>query len=250
MTELIHKATTHTGRRQNNEDALNVSPSLGLYVVADGMGGYEGGEVASALAVETIEDFLRRNVEDEGLTWPIGASPQWSFAENLVMAAITLAHRAIVARKTGRLAKMGTTIAMLLRHRDKIVVGHVGDSRVYRLRQGELVQVTRDHSLYNQMQDAGVVDMPPLSDYPYGHVITRALGFMDRDCAPDVRVEAVQPGDTWLLCTDGLLEGLADEEIKVGMSAPDVERGCEGLVERAYERGSKDNITAIMVRAA
>ena len=240
-------ATTHIGRRQNNEDAHCVVPELGLYAVADGMGGYEGGEVASAMAVDTIRDFLERNATDHALTWPIGASSRRSFAENLVLSAITLAHRAILSHKDAHLREMGTTVAMMLRHRHHFVIGHVGDSRVYRLRGGELTQLTRDHSLYNQMMDSGVASLPPLDDYPFGHVITQALGIKNREVAPDLLLESARPGDTYLLCTDGLLESLTDDDIKASLTA---DEDCDTLVERAYTRGSKDNITAVIVKLA
>lgn len=248
--KIISEAYTTTGRRNNNEDALCVDPGLGLYLVADGMGGYEGGEVASGLAVETIKEFLELNDRDDALTWPCGANPCWGMAENLTRAAILLAHKAILSNKRGPLEKMGTTVAMMLVKGAEVILGHVGDSRIYRLRDGELTQLTRDHSLYNQMIDAGMDPLPDTTQYAYGHVITRALGFDSRDNAPDLARLPIEPGDIYLLCTDGLTDGLDDEAICRELSASDPGDTCKRLAERAYAQGSKDNITAVVVRAA
>ena len=238
-------AVTHTGRRDNNEDAHCFAPELGLYAVADGMGGYEGGEIASMSAIEAIEDFVRRNKEDGGLTWPWGVDSGLSYAENLVAGAIRLAHETVIARKTGKLSQMGTTVAMLLIQGRQVIIAHVGDSRVYRLRGGELSQMTQDHSLINEMRAAG---LPADDNHPYKNVITRALGFKARACDADLRREPVACGDTYLLCTDGLLESLDDDQIKAALCADNPEVACEKLVQQAYARGSKDNITALVVR--
>jgi serine/threonine protein phosphatase PrpC len=235
-------ALTIAGRRSNNEDAICAQPELGLFVVADGLGGYDGGEVASALAIETIHDLVRRTAGDADVTWPYKIDPQRSIVENEVIAATRLAGDRINARRTGVLEHMGSTVAIVRIEDDRVVIGHVGDSRVYRLRGGALVQLTADHSLVGQMLAAGI---QPEASFPWRHVITRALGM---PCAePDVTSEPLQPGDVYLLCSDGLYEPLDPPDIAALLDAPP-EHACRALVEAAYAAGSRDNISAIVVR--
>src|SRR5262249_25970716 len=145
--QLDSFALTIAGRRTNNEDAVCANADLGLFVVADGMGGYEGGEVASAIAVAAIHDLVRRTAGDDDATWPYKLDPERTLAENEVIVATRLAADQIAQRRSGVLAQMGSTVALLRFVRDCAVIGHVGDSRVYRLRAGGLSQLTVDHSL-------------------------------------------------------------------------------------------------------
>src|SRR5262249_3747696 len=147
-------------------------PELGLFIVADGMGGYEGGEIASALAVESIQLLVRRTAGDGDVIWPFPIDPQRSPTENEVMVATRLAAEQIAARRTGALREMGSTVAVLRIAGDRAVVGHVGDSRVYRLRGDVLAQLTVDHSLAAQLEASGV---KPDASFPWRHVVTRAL---------------------------------------------------------------------------
>jgi serine/threonine protein phosphatase PrpC len=240
-------AMTHTGRRANNEDAHCALPQLGLFAVADGMGGYEGGEIASHLAIDTLADFFARHEGDEEITWPFATRKGLSFDENLILAGTRMAHRAIAARRSGRLSQMGSTLAALVVREGVAITGHVGDSRVYRLRQGALEQLTRDHSLYAELQASGMPDLPPRERCPFSHVITRALGLSD-DASPDLKRWELLPGDVYLLCTDGLTEVVQKERIAHILHNQPVARACEMLVEEAYEGGGKDNITAVVVR--
>lgn len=244
-------ALSIAGRRNNNEDAVCARPELGLFVVADGLGGYEGGEIASSVAVETISDLVRRTASDVDVTWPYAIDRARSLDENLVLIATKLAHDRIVARRVGIHESMGSTIALVqfpVGNDNRIVIGHCGDSRVYRLRDGALTQLTADHSLANQMAAAGmVID----ASFPYRHIITRALGLGSADA--DVQSEVAISGDVYLLCSDGLYEGLEPAEMAAlldpvthGRSIADV---CRRLVAAAFEAGSRDNISAIVVRA-
>jgi len=236
-------ALTIAGRRSNNEDAICAQPELGLFVVADGLGGYDGGEVASALAIETIHELVRRTAGDADVTWPYRIDPQRSIVENEVIAATRLAGDRINARRTGVLEQMGSTVAIVRIEDDRVVIGHVGDSRVYRLRGGALVQLTADHSLVGQMLAAGI---QPEASFPWRHVITRALGM---PCAePDVTSERLQPGDVYLLCSDGLYEPLDPPEIAMLLDQDPPEQACRALIDAAYAAGSRDNISAIVVR--
>jgi serine/threonine protein phosphatase PrpC len=247
--QLQSAARTHLGRRQNNEDAFCLQPETGLFAVADGMGGYEGGEVASRLAVEALGSVCGKLTRDAEATWPYAADPALTLGENLLTVAVRHANDRVLEQRTGLLSSMGSTVAALLvdprSPQPEAVIGHVGDSRVYRLRDGVLEPLTRDHSLYCDLLAQGA-DLPPKHEYPYANVITRALG-MDA-LQPEVRRERLRPGDTFLLCTDGLLEKLPETVLAALLALPDVASACERLVAEAYARGGKDNITCVVVR--
>ena len=230
------------GRRTNNEDAICARPELGLFVVADGMGGYEGGEVASAIAVESICELVRRTAGDADVTWPYKIDPARTIDENEIIVATRLANERIAARRSGVLEQMGSTVAVLRIADGRAVIGHVGDSRVYRLRDGKLAQLTIDHSLLAQLIASGAVVDP--DTFQWRHVVTRALG---QSGEPDVQIDHVRSGDVYLLCSDGLSEVLAVEEI-AALLEQSAERACRALVDAAYAAGSRDNISAIVVR--
>jgi serine/threonine protein phosphatase PrpC len=242
---LEHAAVTHIGRRQNNEDSFCAEPQLGLFAVADGMGGYEGGEVASRLTVGALVEFFRREADDGESTWPFGFDRALSLGENRLQVAVRLAHAEVLAQKTGPLSQMGSTVAALALSGGEVVIGHVGDSRVYRLRAGTLEQLTRDHSLWAELQAAGAA-VPPKEECGYGNVITRALG-MESAPRAEVRREPLYAGDVYLLCTDGLTERLSPERLAALLARPAAE-ACGALVEEAFTSGGRDNITAIVVR--
>jgi serine/threonine protein phosphatase PrpC len=235
-------ALSVAGRRPNNEDAICEQPELGLFVVADGMGGYEGGEVASALAIEAIHSLVRRTAGDGDVTWPYGVDPRRSFTENEVMVATRHAADQIAARRSGELRDMGSTVAVLRIAGDHAVVAHVGDSRVYRLRGGAFEQLTIDHSLAAELEKTGV---KPEANFAWRHVVTRALGTATAE--PEVQRAAIERGDVFLVCSDGLSEVLAPDQIAGLLRAP-AEIACRALVDAAYAAGSRDNISAIVVR--
>jgi PPM family protein phosphatase len=242
--QLDMYALSIAGRRSNNEDAICAAPELGLFVVADGMGGYEGGEIASALTIEAILDLVRRTASDADVTWPYAIDPARTVGENELMVATRLAGDRIAARRTGELSEMGSTVAAMLLTREHAVIAHVGDSRVYRLRGGELLQLTVDHSLVAQLVANGM-SPAEAEKCPWRHVVTRALGTASAD--PEVQREPARPGDAYLLCSDGLSEVLAPAEIAALLALP-AEAACRALVDAAYEAGSRDNISAIVVR--
>src|SRR5688500_12204624 len=172
--KLDTSALTITGRRASNQDSICSRPELGLFVVADGMGGYEGGEIASALAVEAIAELVGRTASGCDVFWPPGVDLTLGPIENEVAIATRLANQRIVAQRRGERAQMGSTVAVLRLHPQcGAVLGHVGDSRIYRLRAGQLVRLTTDHSLLEQLLAGG---HDPGPDFPYTHVVTRALG--------------------------------------------------------------------------
>lgn len=245
---LLSHAITTTGRRTNNEDNLCEAPALGLFAVADGLGGYEGGEVASALTVETLQRFVERNRRDPGGTWPCKEDKKKSLAENLLRAAATEAHLAIMDKRAGRLGQMGSTIASMLIVEQHAAIAHVGDSRVYRLRNHVIEPLTRDHSVYAEMLAAGR-DLPPRHDFPFKNQITRALGLSGNSNA-DTSVTDVRLGDRYLLCTDGLYDPFEDDALAELLHDGDPAACCKRLVETAYEKGSADNITAVIIDVA
>lgn len=245
---IEHAAVTHVGRRSNNEDAYLAAPELGLFAVADGMGGYEGGEVASRVTVDTLRGFYRRNADDDNTTWPFALEPERTLGENMLSVGIRLADAEVQARKQGRLASMGSTVAAIAVDGRRIVVGHVGDSRVYRLRDGAITQVTRDHSLHQDMIAAGM-SVPPKEQFPHANVITRAIG-MKGMVKVDLRTLDARPGDVYLLCTDGLVETVRDERIRAVLGTLAPTDAAAVLVREAFEQGGRDNITVVVARVA
>jgi PPM family protein phosphatase len=226
-------ADTHVGQRPNNEDWYRVCPNLGLYVVADGMGGYAGGELASRIAVGALDWFYRDGDTDEEL-----------LADNRMGQAFRLANVEVRRQRQGALAKMGSTLSALVVRNGRALIGHVGDSRVYRCRAGRLEQLTSDHSLIASMKAAGLSNM--LISSRFGHIITRAIGVSD-DTDPDIITETALPGDRFLLCTDGLTDVLDDETIGALLCSNPAAEAATALVEEALRCGGEDNITAVVV---
>jgi PPM family protein phosphatase len=263
--KLQSVALTHVGRRDSNQDDFVASAELGVFAVADGMGGYAGGEIASKLAIEALTELVSRQLKDDDATWPHALDRGLDLGENMLRVATRMAHGRIVERRRGKLAQMGSTMAMLLAHQGRAVIGHVGDSRVYRLRDGALEQLTRDHSVYQEMLDNGF-DLPALEDFPYRNMITRALGAQS---TPDLSTHALRDGDLFLLCSDGLsgpvpdarmIEILGsflgwprcDQSRELGEHAGEqaLWRAGWALVHEALERGGTDNVTVVLVRCS
>lgn len=238
-------ALTHVGRRTNNEDAMCTAPALGLYIVADGLGGYDGGEVASSLAIGAMCEFIARQQRDPEATWPSREDPDRTYDESLLGAAARVAHKEIVARRAGELRGMASTVVATLVKEDRLVVAHVGDSRLYRLRKGQLEVLTRDHSFFNELQSLGAEF--ERASFPYKNQITRALG-LDGANAPDVATYDVEPGDTFLLCSDGLYDPLDEARLRSALEL-EPQEACAQLVRDAYEAGGTDNITGVVLRA-
>lgn len=219
---------------------------FGLYVVADGMGGYEGGEIASSTAVETLVCFFERTTPqgDIGLGEP---DDGFALARRRVDLALRMANREIGRKSVGALGRMGSTIASIVIQHEHALIAHVGDSRVYRLRGGKLEAMTRDHSLRAELE-MRAMSLPDGAAAAYRHVVTRALG-VPGDSHPDLRVEAVLPGDLFLLTTDGVTEVLSDEAIESWARKKDPAVLPAELVRAAFDAGSHDNITAVVVSA-
>jgi serine/threonine protein phosphatase PrpC len=227
---------TDPGRkRRRNEDSFVIDPPL--FAVADGMGGAQAGEVASRLAAAAFREF--HDVDD--------LDP-----EERLAAIIQEANRRIYERAAGdaQVSGMGTTITAALVGGDALVIGHVGDSRAYRLRSGRFEQLTDDHSLVADLVRSGRLTPEEADAHPQRSVITRALG-TDREVDVDTFVVPVEAGDLFLLCSDGLTTMIEDDEIRDLLSATrDLEQAGKGLVKAANKAGGEDNITVVLFRLA
>jgi protein phosphatase len=245
-------AATHPGmRRSSNEDSYSVQESLGLFVVADGMGGHVAGEVASRLAVDTIERFVRETAgPDRDRTWPFPFEASLSYNGNRLSSAFRLANRRISEEAAADAALRGmatTASALLVREGDVPVVAHVGDSRVYHFKGGALRRVTVDHSWVEEQVRAGVLDAETASHHPWRNVVTRALAG-GTDPQVDVTEIALGAGDWVILCSDGLSSVVTDERIAQAVAAATAPQAlCDQLVELANGEGGPDNVTIIAV---
>ncbi len=238
-------------QRDHNEDSFAILSDQELYVVADGMGGHRAGDVASRLATDAIIDFFRATASED-VTWPFHFDARLSEEENRLLTGIRIANKQIVERsaRSRECHGMGTTVvgALFSPRKQRMYIGHVGDSRAYRVRQGEIRLMTRDHSLVNDY----LLAMPELTEEQRNelpkNVITRALGMQDH-VTVDLQSDEARPGDLYVLCSDGLSGMIEDHEIlDVVLSTPDLYEGCRKLVTMANEHGGEDNITAVIIR--
>jgi len=238
-------AVSDRGDRHDNQDSLLLEDELGLYAVADGVGGHQAGDVASALAVQVLRDIIAHWRHDHSCTG-LHEKPYTALHRAIESACATI-HRSATA-DPGR-AGMSTTITALLVDGDQAVMGHVGDSRLYLLREGTLEQISTDHTLAAELYRGGVIAREQVEQHTYAHVLTRNVGTQ-----PSVEVETllleIHPGDLLLLCSDGLNPALHPPERVVDLldSTPDLAGALGELVERAKAAGSRDNITAIAWR--
>src|SRR5512135_2591486 len=244
MVRLLHAARTDVGMiRSGNEDNFAVRDwgNRGLFIVADGMGGHAAGEVASEMAVQTIERELE-TLRD----------PNDTEAEEKVAEALREANRNIHDRTITEVDKqgMGTTASVLMLWQSKYLIGQVGDSRVYLLRDGELQQLTKDHSYVQEQVDAGFLTPEQARYHPYSNVITRCVG-ASPEVEPDIYEGDVKVGDLFLVASDGLTGMVDDRRLQILlMSRAAPERKVHALIAEANGRGGLDNITAIVVQIA
>lgn len=234
--------------RKNNEDYFISDEQLRLFVVADGMGGHNAGEVASRLAVEAIRGFIQRSAEDPDFSWPYGIDPALSYDSNRPRTAIGLANRRVfrTAESHDDYTGMGTTLVGLLVLDGHIVVGHVGDSRLYLAANGDLRQLTRDDSwVAKSLGDDPAVNT---ADHPMRNVLTNVVGAHEQT-EIHIAEHELRGGETMLLCSDGLHGVLDDATICALMTTADnAEGAAKSLVAAALDRGSRDNVTAVVVR--
>ena len=239
--------------RSHNEDSYEIDREHELYVVADGMGGHSHGEVASRMAVDAIKEFVRRSEDAADDTWPYAYDPRLQRHSNVLKAAIALAHDQVLSaiHRDGTLYGMGTTVVSCLVRGGTAAVAHVGDSRAYRLHDGALELLTQDHTWVNEQVVAGYLSQAQARDHPLKNVVTRALGG-DSDVSVDLIEVPLAPGDTLLLCSDGLTTMLKDPEIEALLqnhAQATLNGACETLVAEANARGGHDNVTVVLLRA-
>ena len=242
---------THVGRqRQHNEDAFLVEDDARLFLVADGMGGHAAGEIASRIAVDSISEFILHTKEDDG-TWPHAYDEHYTRTTNRLMAALRMANQRVLEamKKDARLRGMGTTVVACMADDEKMSVAHVGDSRAYLIREGQLSRITNDHSWVFEQVQAGMLTEAEAEKHPLRNVITRALGGA-LQVTPDASEISAQKGDVFLLCSDGLTGMVPENEILrvVTANADDLPKACQQLIDAANERGGLDNVTAVLVR--
>lgn len=231
--------------RPNNEDAVVVDPARGLAVLADGMGGYQAGEVASAMATSLLAGELGRRLD--AAAPPLQAR---GTVDTLVSAAASV-NRAIfeAARAHPSCTGMGTTLLAAVFQPQRLVLGHVGDSRAYRWRRGEFMQITRDHSLLQEQLDAGLITPRQAAVSLHRNLVTRALGVQE-SVGIEVHVHDVEPGDCYLLCSDGLSDMVDDASIAAILGRRGTLAGqAQALVDCANARGGRDNIAVVLVRS-
>ena len=243
-------AASDTGRvREHNEDHMGIDAQAGLFILADGMGGHQGGEVASKIAVESA----MRHLQAAGAALdPGGIDDETGLlrASLALREAVMAANRAIrqEAERQPRLQGMGTTLIIAWFHQDRLSIAHVGDSRLYRHRQGRLAQLTCDHTMRQELIDRGLATDAEAGALIGRNIVTRALG-LEQAPAVDLLEESTLPGDTFLLCTDGLYDMVEDPAIAHALaSASDLPSCAARLIDLANAGGGKDNVSVILIR--
>ncbi len=238
-------------KREINEDHFSTEDALGLYVVADGMGGHQAGEVASRIAVELINKSFRRWVEEQVFQEELFGFPDSSLTiqGNYVLSSIKLANRVVyeMALELERYHGMGTTVAILLVTPSLIVAANVGDSRIYLVRDGHIERLSKDHTIVAEQVEMGVMSAEEASSAPLKHVLTRNLGSAEN---VEAEISEFEPSnnDRFILCTDGLTDLVSDREIlEMAQDEDDPENLCRKCVQTALKRGAHDNTTVVSV---
>ncbi len=247
---LTAHGVSHPGRvRKTNEDAVLSDPALGLFIVADGMGGHNAGEVASRLAVEAIKGFLARSAGGDDFTWPYGIDPQLSFQGNRLMTAIRLANRRVFKAGESRdeYTGLGTTVVAAVIDDGLLTFSGVGDSRIYVYANGQLEQITQDDSWVATVLAREPGMQESLATHPMRHVLTNVLGAREH-IELEVGERPVAGGERLLFCSDGL-HGALDDAALAGVLSSDqsAEAMADALVRTALERDGGDNISGLVV---
>jgi len=242
---------THVGmKRDHNEDSFFLPVNERLAIVADGMGGHASGEVASRMAVDAIVGYFRETESEQQITWPFKVDRGHNQDINRMATAVKLANLRIFeeAERKPECRGMGTTVVSALFLDDVLVIGHVGDSRLYRVREGAIDQVTEDHSLLNDYVRMKRLSESEIAAFPHKNVIVRALG-MKSSIEVDIIIEQPRMGDLYVLCSDGLSGMISDTEIGgMAVEEGDLDKLCERLISTANANGGVDNITVVCAR--
>lgn len=227
--------------RQNNEDVWAELPDLGFFILADGMGGHQAGEIASREAVEVLSKLLQKGFR--------GKQRDLSSSMDLIRSSIVdvNSHVYHLSRKCPELKGMGTTLCLLHIHEEGIVLAHVGDSRIYRFRGGKLQQLTKDHSLLRELVDLGQIQESQVKDFHYKNIITRAIG-TEAFVEPAIDKTERQTLDTYILCSDGLSDLLSIEEMEKAITdSKNLSEAATSLVSLSKMKGGHDNVTLLLV---
>jgi protein phosphatase len=252
ITEALEMfSQTHPGMvRSHNEDSVAFEPACGLVVLADGMGGYNAGEVASGIAVSVIVSEIGRALQDASPTDRDERSGEELgvvlLRDNLQKANASIFH---AAESQPQYSGMGTTIVSGIFYDNRVVVGHIGDSRMYRLRGEVLEAITRDHSLLQEQIDGGIISVADARLSKNKNLVTRAVG-IDAKVVPEIHVHDVLAGDVYLLCSDGLNDMMEDEDIQSTLYAlqNNLPLAADQLIQMANDNGGRDNISVILVK--
>ena len=258
LMKVIAAGSTDIGmKRTHNEDSLYIFPETHLYMVADGMGGHSSGEVASQMAVETVAEFFKATAEDNEVTWPFKEDRSKNYDSNRLVTSIKLANQRIyeAALRDARYRGMGTTIVTVSFVDNKLFVAHVGDSRVYRLRENRIEQLTEDHSLLNDYIKMKKLTSEEIENFPHKNVIVRALGMKDA-VEVDIQCVEMKAGDIYLLCSDGLSGMVTDEELhelvtrrnRDARTDAELQEIVRELIDIANQYGGNDNITVLLLK--
>jgi len=251
--KLVHVELTDVGKvREHNEDALDARPDIGLWVLADGMGGYNAGEVASGIAVKTVTDLVseackrERRADIESTT---GLLRQTIILRDAILRANKVINQ--TAKSQPQCEGMGTTLVASLFYDNRVSIAHVGDSRMYRLRDNRLEQITMDHSLLQELVDRGFYSREEAQRSANRNYVTRALG-VEANVNVEIQEMEVQKGDCFLMCSDGLPDMVEDEDIHLTIStfSKDVRTAGEQLIKLTNDNGGRDNVSVILVRVA
>jgi PPM family protein phosphatase len=246
-------SVTDPGRvRGHNEDCIESRPEIGVLVLADGMGGYNAGEVASGMATSLIASGLAGFWTSETVD-KLQREDAISLSQRALQEQVTAANRAIfeAAQKDPQCAGMGTTLVACLFYDNFLTVGHIGDSRLYRMRDDALEQVTRDHSLLQEQIDAGLISKEDARQSHNKNLVTKALG-IDPEVEAEINTYEVAEGDLYLLCSDGLNDMIEDEEIQMTLIAlrTNLELTAQQLVQAANDAGGRDNVSVMLLKVA
>lgn len=245
---------TDTGRKRNlNEDSIEVNEPLRLFAVADGMGGHAAGEVASRTAIHTIREFVGQTPIYRDMHWPLGVHDPFNLGENILQTAVELANLRLcqLSSQNEVYNGMGTTLAAIYAPDRRVHIAHVGDSRVYRRRGGHLEQLTSDHSWVNEQIKRNLITEDEARNHRWRNIITRALGNHREKLEIDLKSVPIQPGDVFLLCSDGLTGMVDDQAIAeiLDQAGEDLEVASDALVQAANEAGGEDNISVVLIQA-
>jgi len=251
MSHVRMHALTDIGvQRRHNEDAVGIMPEYGIAVLADGMGGYKAGEVASTMAVQQISEMIRSGLKTVECT-RINNETGFTEASLLVRKAILEANTAIFSTSQSRseCAGMGTTVLVALLYETQLTAAHLGDSRMYRLRDKLLSQITEDHSVVYEQVRCGLLSESEARNSKHKNLVTRALG-VDAEVVPDIVEEFVQPGDIYLLCSDGLTDVVSNAWIQDILEhyGHDLSEASLRLIDQANAAGGPDNISVIIIQ--